>query len=167
MYDETTGLYYLNTRYYSPEDGVFLSQDTYRGEENDAASWNLYGYCEGDPINYTDPTGMWGEEIHKALTKSAYNKVLGKSLSKKERKRLKNIGLKRLQKNCTFPDKQRGTNPRYKDGSYHGHGNYDKVMSRALSGANKIYKNKNYEGCSRQLGLHYIQFRIFMHIMLN
>lgn len=159
VYDETTGLYYLNTRYYSPEDGVFLSQDTYRGEENDAASWNLYGYCEGDPINYTDPTGMWGEEIHKALTKSAYNKVLGKSLSKKERKRLKNIGLKRLQKNCTFPDKQRGTNPRYKDGSYHGHGNYDKVMSRALSGANKIYKNKNYEGCSRQLGiaLHTIQ----------
>ena len=71
----------------------------------------MYGYCEGDPINYTDPTGMWGEEIHKALTKSAYNKVLGKSLSKKERKRLKNIGLKRLQKNCTFPDKQRGTNP--------------------------------------------------------
>lgn len=32
-------------------------------------------------------------------------------------------------------------------------------MSRALSGANKIYKNKNYEGCSRQLGiaLHTIQ----------
>ena len=67
--------------------------------------------------------------------------------------------MKRLQKNCTFPAKQRGTNPRYKDGSYHGHGNYDKVMSRALSGANKIYKNKNYEGCSRQLGiaLHTIQ----------
>lgn len=42
VYDETTGLYYLNARYYDPEDGVFLSQDTYRGEATDSSSWNLY-----------------------------------------------------------------------------------------------------------------------------
>ena len=159
VYDETTGLYYLNTRYYSPEDGVFLSQDTYRGEENDAASWNLYGYCEGDPINYTDPTGMWGEKIHKKLTKAAYHEASKSLKKKKERKRLGKVGLKRLQQNCTFPDKQRGKNPRYKDGSYHGHGTYYKVMSRALSGANKNYNKDDYDGCARQLGvaLHTIQ----------
>ncbi|MCR5736444.1 MAG: DUF6531 domain-containing protein [Eubacterium sp.] len=57
VYDKSTGLYYLNARYYNPEDGVFMSQDTYRGKETDAGSWNLYGYCEGNPINYVDPSG--------------------------------------------------------------------------------------------------------------
>ena len=33
IYDELTGLYYLNARYYNPDEGVFLSQDTYRGTE--------------------------------------------------------------------------------------------------------------------------------------
>ncbi|MCR5736316.1 MAG: hypothetical protein K6G64_01540 [Eubacterium sp.] len=33
IYDELTGLYYLNARYYSPEDQRFMSQDSYRGEQ--------------------------------------------------------------------------------------------------------------------------------------
>lgn len=50
VYDELTGLYYLNARYYDSDDGNFLSQDTYRGG-------NLYGYCGGNPISYIDPSG--------------------------------------------------------------------------------------------------------------
>lgn len=50
IYDELTGLYYLNARYYNPDEGVFLSQDTYR-------RGNLYGYCGGNPINFADPSG--------------------------------------------------------------------------------------------------------------
>lgn len=50
VYDELTGLYYLNARYYDSDNGVFLSQDTYRGG-------NLYGYCGGNPISYIDPSG--------------------------------------------------------------------------------------------------------------
>ena len=57
VYDKTTELYYLNARYYNPEDGVFMSQDTYRGTGTDVGSWNLYGYCEGNPISYIDPSG--------------------------------------------------------------------------------------------------------------
>ena len=34
IYDETTGLYYLNARYYSPENAAFLTQDTYRGDRS-------------------------------------------------------------------------------------------------------------------------------------
>ena len=34
-----------------------MSQDTYRGTRTDVGSWNLYGYCEGNPVNYVDPSG--------------------------------------------------------------------------------------------------------------
>ncbi len=63
VYDETTGLYYLNARYYDPKDGVFLSQDTYRGDEKAYGSWNLYAYCAGNPIKYVDPSGHWVDTV--------------------------------------------------------------------------------------------------------
>jgi RHS repeat-associated protein len=56
-YDATTGLYYLNARFYDPVDVRFLSEDTVRGEYDNPGSLNLYAYCENDPINYTDPSG--------------------------------------------------------------------------------------------------------------
>ena len=59
VYDKTTGLYYLNARYYSPENGSFLTQDTYRGSRSKTETLNLYGYCAGNPISYTDPSGHW------------------------------------------------------------------------------------------------------------
>ena len=57
IYDESTGLYYLNARYYDPENGRFLTEDTYRGEVNDPDTLHLYVYCANDPINYVDPSG--------------------------------------------------------------------------------------------------------------
>ncbi len=59
IYDDTTGLYYLNARYYDPDTGNFLTQDTYRGSRSRTETLNLYGYCAGNPINYTDPSGHW------------------------------------------------------------------------------------------------------------
>ena len=63
IYDDTTGLYYLNARYYSPEDGNFMSQDTYRGEYTNPSTLNFYGYCGGNPINYVDPSGHFAISI--------------------------------------------------------------------------------------------------------
>jgi len=57
MYDEETGLYYLNARYYDPKIARFLSEDTYRGTPDDPLSLNLYTYCNNNPIKYYDPTG--------------------------------------------------------------------------------------------------------------
>ena len=57
IYDENTGLYYLNARYYDPENGRFLTEDTYRGEVNDPDTLHLYAYCKNNPINYVDPSG--------------------------------------------------------------------------------------------------------------
>ena len=57
-YDQESGLYYLNARYYnpawrrfiSPDDTAYLDPDTPNG-------LNLYTYCNNDPINYADPSG--------------------------------------------------------------------------------------------------------------
>ena len=57
VYDDSTKLYYLNARYYHPQEGQFLSQDSYRGEQEDPDTQNLYVYCHGNPVNYVDPSG--------------------------------------------------------------------------------------------------------------
>lgn len=63
IYDESTELYYLNARYYDPENGRFLTQDTDRGEDGVYGTWHLYVYCANNPITYTDPSGHnWLED---------------------------------------------------------------------------------------------------------
>ena len=62
-YDQDTGLYYLNARYYSPELRRFISPDdtAYLDPEN-VDGLNLYAYCYNDPVNNFDPSGhsVWG-----------------------------------------------------------------------------------------------------------
>lgn len=67
VYDDTTGLHYLNARYYDPENGRFISQDSYRGELDDAVQWHLYAYCANNPINYIDPSGHKQYNITKKI----------------------------------------------------------------------------------------------------
>ena len=57
IYDRSTGLYYLNARYYDPEDGRFLSRDSYRGDSGNPSTLHLYAYCANNPVNYEDPSG--------------------------------------------------------------------------------------------------------------
>ena len=57
-YDEDTGLYYLNTRYYNPQWRRFISpDDTAYLDIESVNGLNLYAYCGNDPINYSDPSG--------------------------------------------------------------------------------------------------------------
>ena len=59
-FDEESGLYYLNSRYYDPETGRFISPDILsildetKGQIN---GLNLYMYCSDSPINNYDPSG--------------------------------------------------------------------------------------------------------------
>ena len=57
IYDQSTGLYYLNARYYDPEDGRFMTEDSYRGEIMNPETGHLYVYCANNPVNYVDPSG--------------------------------------------------------------------------------------------------------------
>ena len=57
-FDIETGLYYLNSRYYDPELGRFISPDTMEYlSPNNINGLNLYAYCVNNPINRYDPTG--------------------------------------------------------------------------------------------------------------
>ncbi len=57
---DVSGLTYLRARYYSSGDGRFLTRDTWMGEYNRPLSLNRWGYVEGNPVNYTDPSGLCG-----------------------------------------------------------------------------------------------------------
>ena len=56
-YDTETGWYYLNSRYYDPEIGRFISPDAVLGANGDLLSYNRYLYCSNNPVMYADPSG--------------------------------------------------------------------------------------------------------------
>lgn len=59
-YDTETGLYYLNTRYYDPETGRFISSDTTEvldNAKNNIGGLNLYAYCDNKPVSGRDDDG--------------------------------------------------------------------------------------------------------------
>ncbi|HNT17208.1 MAG TPA: RHS repeat-associated core domain-containing protein [Acidobacteriota bacterium] len=58
--DYTTGLDYFHARYYGSAMGRFMRPDPVSGNPANPESWNLYSYVRSNPINRTDPTGLWG-----------------------------------------------------------------------------------------------------------
>ncbi|MEK4671145.1 DNRLRE domain-containing protein [Niallia sp. FSL R7-0271] len=56
-YDVETKHYYLNARYYNPENGSFLTIDPLSGNVDDPLSQNGYTYAQNNPMRYTDPLG--------------------------------------------------------------------------------------------------------------
>ena len=75
-YDSETELYYLNTRYYSPDLCRFMSSDnlviTVGGN---VMGYNLFMYCFNNPINLTDNDGNWPQWVKKAAN-FVYNKIV-------------------------------------------------------------------------------------------
>jgi len=68
-YDEETGLYYLQHRYYDSEICRFLTQDyESSGKLNHPQSLNSYVYCYDNPVLFSDYDGLWGREVHYGLT---------------------------------------------------------------------------------------------------
>jgi len=70
--DDETGLNYYGARYYDPVTGRFIQMDPLllgidqmsQAQRNaflsNPQNLNAYAYVQNNPVNYTDPTGMWG-----------------------------------------------------------------------------------------------------------
>ncbi len=59
QFDKNLGEYYLRARYYNPSQGRFTGRDPFDGMLEEPLSLNKYAYVHGNPINNTDPTGMF------------------------------------------------------------------------------------------------------------
>jgi RHS repeat-associated protein len=66
--DSYTGLDYADQRFYASSYGRFMTPDPYMATAKGAndpknpGSWNRYAYVQGDPINASDPRGLFVED---------------------------------------------------------------------------------------------------------
>ena len=56
QYDDISGLYYAQARYYQPALGRFGAEDPAKDRRN----W--YGYCNANPLTFCDPLGLFCDE---------------------------------------------------------------------------------------------------------
>ena len=56
VYDEETGFYYVSSCYYDPEIGRFINADSQLNAKDGILGYNLFAYCNNNPIMYSDPS---------------------------------------------------------------------------------------------------------------
>ena len=84
-YDNETGFYYLQSRYYDPTMRRFLNADAYASTDStDAIACNMFAYCGNNPLISSDPSGCWyikslikwfAEEVAKPVIKGLQEKA--------------------------------------------------------------------------------------------
>ena len=67
-YDAETGFYYLNARYYDPEIRRFISaDDQIAGIGESVIGYNLFAYCNNNPVGYADYDGHMSSRTKEIL----------------------------------------------------------------------------------------------------
>ena len=56
-YDTNTGFYYLQSRYYDPLICRFINADSYASTGQGVLGYNMFAYCNNNPVNYIDKQG--------------------------------------------------------------------------------------------------------------
>ncbi|MCD4827674.1 MAG: EndoU domain-containing protein [Acholeplasmataceae bacterium] len=56
-YDQESGLYYLQSRYYNPVTGRFINADGMLKASNTVLGYNMFTYTENNPVMNVDPSG--------------------------------------------------------------------------------------------------------------
>ena len=64
-YDNETGFYYLQSRYYDPENHRFINADSYASTDSgDAIACNMFAYCGNNPVMRGDEDGeVWSKLV--------------------------------------------------------------------------------------------------------
>ena len=78
VYDNETGLYYLQSRYYDPITGRFLNADVYCDTQTGSPlSTNMFAYCENNAIRNIDANGYMTTSFAALNFASSYGLSLG------------------------------------------------------------------------------------------
>ena len=56
-YDNETGFYYLQSRYYDPVNRRFINADSLASTGQGSLGTNMFAYCNNEPVQRFDPTG--------------------------------------------------------------------------------------------------------------
>ena len=56
-YDNETGFYYLQSRYYDPQNRRFMNADSYQSTVQGFIGTNMFAYCNNSPVDLYDPSG--------------------------------------------------------------------------------------------------------------
>ena len=75
VYDWEVGLYYLQSRYYIPEIGRFLSPDNYPSTGQGVIGNNMLAYCGNNPVSRQDEGGEWWNVVIGAVVGGVVNAV--------------------------------------------------------------------------------------------
>ena len=67
-FDNSTGLYYLQSRFYDPVVGRFINADGYVSTGQGILGFNMFTYCLNNPANMVDHDGYRGTNLHSSRT---------------------------------------------------------------------------------------------------
>jgi len=84
-FDSEIGQYYLRARQYDPQLMRFTARDPLAGKFNEPLSLHVYLYCQNEPVNRIDPTGLWGPKVHNKIIDAYFREAIPGPLSKKVR----------------------------------------------------------------------------------
>ena len=81
-------MYYLNSRYYYPTIGRFISADGYVSTGQDILGTNMFAYCLNNPVNMLDKSGSCARFVEMIINsiRSIFRKIKTAFIFKKSKR---------------------------------------------------------------------------------